>query len=161
MPGIFSPSQFAKLVLFLNAYFIIKSQGRTGSVKETPLKQSIVPNQRQTPLSSSSFSLQNERKQVDELDDIAKKLEQVSHKLGRPVSGYVPVPLEFDLMNSDFPTIQLVRNDLNNSLSRLSSSLQELCIIEDLLFLVLVSFVIYEVLSYFISFYLSLTFLES
>lgn len=137
----FSPSQFAKLVLFLNAYFIIKSQGRPISMKGTPMKQSIVPSQRQTPLPSSS--LQKERKQIDELDDIAKKLEQVSHKLGRPVSGHVPVPLESDLMNSDFPTIQLVRNDQTNSLSRLSYPLQELCIIEDLLFLVLVSFVIY------------------
>ena len=121
----------------MNAYFIIKLQGRPSSIKGTPLKQTIVPSQRQTPLSTAS--LQNERKQIDELDDIAKKLEQVSHKLGRPVSGNVPVPLESDLMNSDFPSIQLVRNDQNDSLSRLPAALQELCIIEELLFLVLVS----------------------
>lgn len=139
----FSPSQFAKLVLFLNAYFIIKSQGRPSSVKGTPLKQTIVPSHRQPSISSSS--LQNERRQIDELDDIAKKLEQVSHKLGRPVSGHLPVPLESDTMNSDFPSIQLVRNDQNNSLSRLSPSLQELCIIEDLLFLVLVSCFVDEI----------------
>ena len=92
----------------MNAYFIIKSQGRPSSVKGTPMKQSVVPSQRQTPLAASN--LHNERKQIDELDDIAKKLEQVSHKLGRPVSGHLPVPIESDLMNSDFPSIQLVRN---------------------------------------------------
>lgn len=128
------------MVLFLNAYFIIKSQGRPNSIKGTPLKQaSHIPSQRGTPLPSRS--LVNERKQVDELDDIAKKLEQVSHKLGRPVSGHVPVPLESDELNSDFPSIQLVRNDQMDSLSRLPSSLQELCIIEDLLFLVLVTII--------------------
>lgn len=136
-----SPSEFSKLVLFLNAYFIIKSQGRRNSVKGTPLKQaSRIPSQKGTPLSSNT--LDNERKQVDELDDIARKLEQVSHKLGRPVSGHVPVPLESDELNSDFPSIQLVRNDQMDSLSRLPSSLQELCIIEDLLFLVLVTIII-------------------
>jgi hypothetical protein len=136
-----SPSEFSKLVLFLNAYFIIKSQGRRNSVKGTPLKQaSRIPSQKGTPLSSKT--LDNERKQVDELDDIARKLEQVSHKLGRPVSGHVPVPLESDELNSDFPSIQLVRNDQMDSLSRLPSSLQELCIIEDLLFLVLVTIII-------------------
>lgn len=125
--------------MFLNAYFIIKSQGRPSSIKGTPLKQSIaVPSQKSTPLSTAS-ALQNERRQIDELDDIARKLEQVSHKLGRPVSGNLPVPLESDLMNSDFPSIQLVRNDQNDSLNRLPAPLQELCIIEDLLFLVLVS----------------------
>lgn len=123
----------------MNAYFIIKSQGRPSSIKGTPLKQSIaVPSQKATPLSTAS-ALQNERRQIDELDDIARKLEQVSHKLGRPVSGNLPVPLESDLMNSDFPSIQLVRNDQNDSLNRLPAPLQELCIIEDLLFLVLVS----------------------
>ena len=77
----FSPSQYAKLVLFLNAYFIIKSQGRPSSIKGTPLKQSIaVPSQKATPLSSAS-ALQNERRQIDELDDIARKLEQVSINL--------------------------------------------------------------------------------
>jgi hypothetical protein len=136
-----SPSEFSKLVLFLNAYFIIKSQGRRNSVKGTPLKQeSRIPSQKGAPLSSKT--LDNERKQVDELDDIARKLEQVSHKLGRPVSGHVPVPLESDELNSDFPSIQLVRNDQMDSLSRLPSSLQELCIIEDLLFLVLVTIII-------------------
>lgn len=140
-----SPSEFAKLVLFLNAYFVIKSQGRPSSIKGTPLKQAAhVPSQRNTPLPSKCA--ETERKQVDELDDIAKKLEQVSHKLGRPVSGQVPVPLESDELNSDFPSIQLVRNDQMDSLSRLPSSLQELCIIEDLLFLVLVSDILYLVL---------------
>lgn len=125
------------MVLFLNAYFIIKTQGRPNSIKGTPLKQaSHTPSQRGASLPSRT--LDTERKQVDELDDIAKKLEQVSHKLGRPVSGHVPVPLESDALNSDFPSIQLVRNDQTDSLSRLPSSLQELCIIEDLLFLVLV-----------------------
>lgn len=124
--------------MFLNAYFIIKSQGRLNRIKGTPIKQkSSILNQRGTPLPSKP--LDNERKQVDELDDIAKKLEQVSHKLGRPVSGHVPVPLESDELNSDFPSIQSIRNDQMDALSRLPSSLQELCIIEDLLYLVLVT----------------------
>lgn len=135
----FSPSQFSKLVLFLNAYFVIKSQNRLASVKGTPMKQSIAPSIKNMPLASAN-SFQNERNQIDELDDIAKKLEQVSHKLGRPVSGNVPVPLESNLMDSDFPSIQLVRSDKHDSLNRLPSALQELCIIEDLLFLVLVRF---------------------
>lgn len=124
-------------MLFLNAYFIIKTQGRPSSVKETPLKQLRSPSQKSTPLPSRS--LEKEKKEADELDDIARKLEQVSHKLGRPVSGNVPVPLESDELNSDFPSIQLVRNDHTNSLSRFPAALQELCIIEDLLFLVLVT----------------------
>lgn len=140
---IFSPSQFSKLVLFLNAYYIIKSQGRPSSIKKTPLKQSDMPSQRNTPMSTSNKN-ENERKQTDELDDIAKKLEQVSHKLGRPVSGNLPVPLDSDVMNSDFPSIQLVRHDQADSLSKLSPALQELCIIEDLLFLVLVRMAMIE-----------------
>ena len=136
---IFSPSQFSKLVLFLNAYHIIKFQGRPSSVKGTPLKQSSVSSQRNTPLPSSSTKIETEKMRNDELDDIAKKLEQVSHKLGRPVSGHLPVPLDSDVMNSDFPSIKLVRNDNIESLSRLPPALQELCIIEDLLFLVLVN----------------------
>lgn len=128
------------MVLFLNAYFIIKSQGRPNSFKGTPIKQtSRIPTQSQKETPLLSKPLDNERKQADELDDIAKKLEQVSHKLGRPVSGHVPVPLESDELNSDFPCIKLIRNDQIDALSRLPSSLQELCIIEDLLFLVLVT----------------------
>lgn len=124
-------------MLFLNAYFIIKSQGRSSSIKGTPLKQSsTVASQKNTPLPSKIP--ENENKQIDELDEIAMKLEQVSHKFGRPVAGHLPVPLESDELNSDFPSIQLVRNDQMDSLSRLPSALQELCIIEDLLFLVLV-----------------------
>lgn len=126
--------------MFLNAYFVIKSQGRPNSIKGTPIKPtSRNENHRETQTPLSSKHLDNERKQVDELDDIAKKLELVSHKLGRPVSGHVPVPLESDESNSDFPSIQLIRNDQMDALSRLPSSLQELCIIEDLLFLVLVT----------------------
>lgn len=121
----------------MNAYYIIKSQGRPNSVKGTPLKKSVVASQLNTPQPLPNNN-QDERKQVDELDDIAKKLEQVSHKLGRPVSGHLPVPLDSDVMNSDFPSIQLVRNDHVDPLNKLYPALQELCIIEDLLFLVLV-----------------------
>lgn len=131
--------QFNKLVLFLNAYYVIKSQGRVVSVKGTPLKQSAMPSLRNTPAPSKQ-SNNDSSKDSDGLDDIAKKLEQVSHRLGRPISGHLPVPLEFDEMSSDFPSIQLVRNDDSDSLSRLPAALQELCIIEDLLFLVLVRF---------------------
>lgn len=125
-------------MLFLNAYFIIKSQGRSSSIKGTPLKQaSVIASQKNAPLPSKAS--ENENKQIDELDEIAMKLEQVSHKFGRPVAGHLPVPLESDELNYDFPSIQLVRNDQMDSLSRLPPALQELCIIEDLLFLVLVS----------------------
>lgn len=123
-------------MLFLNAYFVIKTQGRPSSIKGTPLKQLSAPSQKATPLPSRSS--EKERKESTDLDSIAKKLEQVSHKLGRPVSGTLPVPLESDELNSDFPSIQLVRNDQADSLNRFSAALQELCIIEDLLFLVLV-----------------------
>ena len=93
--------------------------------------------------------IENEKKQSVDLADIALKLEQVSHKLGRPVSGHVPVPLESDELNSDFPSIQLIRKDQTDSLSRLPVALQELCIIEDLLFLVLVKVIILQVNSNF------------
>ena len=108
------------------------------SIKGTPMKQPALPSQRGTPLTAMK-SLELEKKHNVELDDIAKKLEQVSHKLGRPVSGHLPVPLESDDSNSDFPSIQLIRNDQHDSLHRLPVALQELCIIEDLLFLVLVT----------------------
>jgi hypothetical protein len=139
--NLFSPSQYSKLVLFLNAYHIIKSNGRPASVNGTPLKHhnSKLPSQKGTPISTLR-SAESETNQHYELDDIAKKLEQVSHKLGRPISGHFPVPLESDDANSDFPLIQLIRNDPVNSLNRLPAALQELCIIEDLLFLVLVLF---------------------
>mgnify|MGYP001809705783 CR=1 FL=1 len=140
----FSPSEYAKLVLFLNAYFIIQSQGRPYSIKGTPLKHvTNIPSQKGTPLASKFVD--NEKKQADDLDDIAKKLEQVSHKLGRPVSGHVPAPFESDELNSDFPSIQLIRSDQVDSLKKLPSSLQELCIIEDLLFLVLVTIIIFHI----------------
>ena len=133
----------------MNAYFVIKSQGRPSSIKGTPLKQSIISSQKHTPLSSRFMD--NERKKNAELDDIAKKLEQVSQRLGRPVSGHAPVPLESDDSNSDFPLIQSVRNDQIESLIRLPSALQELCIIEDLLFLVLVrKFIRHYVFNFFL-----------
>lgn len=93
--------------------------------------------------------IENEKKQTVDLADIALKLEQVSHKLGRPVSGNVPVPLESDELNSDFPSIQLIRKDQTDSLSRLPVALQEFCIIEDLLFLVLVKVIILQINSNF------------
>lgn len=91
-------------------------------------------NIQQTPQQKDKFNA--------ELDDIARRLESVSHKLGRPVSSALPVPLESNDQETDFLSIQPVRSSsLSGSnesiLARLPLSVQELCVMEDLLFLVL------------------------
>jgi len=98
---------------------------------------------RQTPVQlESSFRPELKPKEADdprqyELDDIAKKLESVSHKLGRPISSQVPVPLESNAEEFEFFQIQYVRSDPMAPLSKLPLAVQELCIIEDLLFLIM------------------------
>lgn len=68
------------------------------SAKSTPIKLEAIVRPDLKPR-------ETEDRRYDELDDIAKKLERVSHKLGRPASNSIPVPLESDEQETDFLTV--------------------------------------------------------
>ena len=131
-----SPYQFERLVAFLD---FVNSRKPALQSTQAPNRYNV----HEAPVQlESTFRPQLKPKEIDdprqyELDDIAKKLESVSHKLGRPISSQVPVPLESNNDESEFFQIQYVRSDPTMPLNRLPLAVQELCIIEDLLFLIM------------------------
>jgi hypothetical protein len=80
----------------LDAYNARIKNHRLPSVQSTPIKkQQPHQNQPETP---SRFNAA--------LDDIAKKLESATSKLGRPVTSSLPVPMESNDQDADFLTVK-------------------------------------------------------
>ena len=73
-------------------------KNRPASIKSTPIKQQ--QQKQQQPETPGRFNAA--------LDDIAKKLESATNKLGRLVTSSFPVPMESNDQDADFLTVRFI-----------------------------------------------------
>lgn len=98
---IFSPNQFHNLICFLDAYNS-RLRNRLPSIKATPIKQQQHQQQQHQPPPETPGRF------TAALDDIAKKLQNATNKLGRPLTSSLPVPMESNDQDVDFLTVNQV-----------------------------------------------------
>jgi hypothetical protein len=102
-----SPYHYEKVVVFLESL---------NSCKTQQLKSYASPHQHiskdpsvtlETPQRPELKTLETDDDRNTELDDMARRLESVSHRLGRPVSSHIPVPLSSSEDEGDFVQVPL------------------------------------------------------